>query len=161
MSEDHLIQSDIVFDAKPDAVPYNYRVSYKVSQLCLIMYICGWQGSCSLIKLHMISFALCTRETMDKLLKFAKGDVASPPIVRFDPAVNRALTFAVAYGFVTQQKSGTYKLTDRGHNYSNQIKLAGDLMIPEIMYLSELSKKLTESKIKELTEIWRGKNARD
>jgi len=98
---------------------------------------------------------------MDKLLKFAKEELSSPPIVRFDPAVNRALTFAVAYGFVTQQKSGTYKLTDRGQKFSDQIKLAGDLMVSEIIYLSELSKKLTESKIKELTEIWRGKNAGD
>ena len=47
------LQGDIIFDAKPDAVPYNYRISYKVSQLCLIMYICGWGTSCSLIKLHI------------------------------------------------------------------------------------------------------------
>ncbi|MHB1652679.1 MAG: hypothetical protein ACYCVD_09420 [Desulfitobacteriaceae bacterium] len=161
MSENPLLQGDIVFNAKPDAVPYNYRVSYKVSQLCLIMHICGWQGSCSLIKLHMISFALCTRDSMDKLLKFANEELSSPPIVRFDPAVNRALSFAVAYGFVTQQKSGIYKLTDRGRNFPDQIKLVGDLMVSEIMYLSELSKKLTERKIKELTEIWRGKNAED
>lgn len=161
MSESLFLQGDIVFDAKPDAVPYNYRVSYKVSQLCLIMRICGWQGSCSLIKLHMISFALCTRDSMDKLLKFADDELSSPPVVRFDPAVNRALTFAVAYGFVTQQKSGTYKLTDRGKNFSDQIKFVGDLMTSEITYLSELSKKLTESKIKEMTEIWREKNVED
>ena len=30
------VQADIVFNAKPDAIPYNYRISYKVSQLCLI-----------------------------------------------------------------------------------------------------------------------------
>ena len=58
MANQFPLQGDIVFDAKPDAVPYNYRISYKVSQLCLIMYICGWGTSCSLIKLHMISFAL-------------------------------------------------------------------------------------------------------
>lgn len=56
--------ADIVFDAKPDAVPYNYRISYKVSQLCLIMRICGWGGTCSLIKLHMISFALISRDNI-------------------------------------------------------------------------------------------------
>ena len=50
MVDDSLIKGDIVFNAKPDAVPYNYRISYKVSQLCLIMRICGWGDSCSLIK---------------------------------------------------------------------------------------------------------------
>ena len=55
MVDDSLIKGDIVFNAKPDAVPYNYRISYKVSQLCLIMRICGWGDSCSLIILQMIS----------------------------------------------------------------------------------------------------------
>jgi len=159
MLEKPLLQGDIVFDAKPDAVPYNYRISYKVSQLCLIMHLCGRGGSCSLIKLHMISFALCTRDSMDKLLQFSNGDLVTPPIVRFDPAVNKALTFAIAYGFIAHQKTGNYKLTDRGRNLSEQIKVVGDLMISEILYLTELSKKLTESKIKELVELWRVNNA--
>ena len=67
MANQFPLQGDIIFDAKPDAVPYNYRISYKVSQLCLIMYICGWGTSCSLIKLHMISFALLSRKNMDNL----------------------------------------------------------------------------------------------
>jgi hypothetical protein len=41
MRETPLEYTDIVFNAKPDAVPYNYRISYKVTQLCLIMRICG------------------------------------------------------------------------------------------------------------------------
>jgi len=155
MTENTLLQNDIVFNAKPDAVPYNYRISYKVSQICLIMYICGWQGSCSLIKLHMISSALSTHDNMDKLLSFSNKECAFPPVVRFDPAVNKALTYAVAYGLVAQQKTGNYKLTTKGKNFAYQITVVGDLMILEIQYLSKLSKKLTEGKIKDLTYIWR------
>ena len=149
------LQGDIIFDAKPDAVPYNYRISYKVSQLCLIMYICGWGTSCSLIKLHMLS-----RKNMDNLLEFSDKTNESV-VVRFDPAVNRALTYAVAYGFVVQQQNGNYKLTDQGKNFAERIKLAGDLMVTEIRELTDLSKRLTESRIKELTEIWRDRHAED
>ena len=152
------LQCDIIFDAKPDAVPYNYRISYKVSQLCLIMYICGWGTSFSLIKLHMISFALLSRKNMDNLIEFSDKTRESV-VVRFDPAVNRALTYAVAYGFVVQQPNGNYKLTDQGKNFAEQIKLAGDLMVTEIRELTDLSKRLTESRIKELTEIWRDRHA--
>lgn len=158
MVDDSLIKGDIVFNAKPDAVPYNYRISYKVSQLCLIMRLCGWGDSCSLIKLQMISYALFSEETMVRLVDFADG-VGPAPIVRFDPAVNKALTYAIAYGFVSQQKTGNYKLTAKGHNLAEQIKIAGDLMITELSRLKELSKKLTEVKIKELTELWRSNNA--
>lgn len=101
------VQADIVFNAKPDAIPYNYRISYKVSQLCLILHICGWGNSCSLIKVHMISYALLSRENMDNLINFSERKNESV-IVRFDPAVNRALTYAIAYGFIIQQKTGNY-----------------------------------------------------
>ena len=154
------LQGDIIFDAKPDAVPYNYRISYKVSQLCLIMYICGWGTSCSLIKLHMISCALLSRKNMAKLIDFSDKTNESV-VVRFDPAVNRALTYAVAYGFIVQQPNGNYKLTDQGKNFAERMKLAGDLMVTEIRELTYLSKRLTESRIKELTEIWRDRYAQD
>lgn len=158
MVDNSLIKGDIVFNAKPDAVPYNYRISYKVSQLCLIMRICGWGDSCSLIKLQMISYALFSSETMSQLINYAEG-YGPAPIVRFDPAVNKALTFAIAYGFVSQQRNGNYKLTTKGHNLAERIKIVGDLMTSELTSLGDLSKKLTEVKIKELADLWRTNNA--
>ena len=158
MAEQFPIQGDIIFDAKPDAVPYNYRISYKVSQLCLIIYICGRGMSCSLIKLHMISFALLSRNNMENLIEFS-DKINESVVVRIDPAVNRALTYAVAYGFIMQQQNGNYKLTDQGKKFAERIKLAGDLMVTEIIELTELSKRLTESRIKKLTEIWRERHA--
>lgn len=158
MGNMQLLQGDIVFDAKPDAVPYNYRISYKVSQLCLIMFICGRGASCSLIKLQMISFALLSHDNMENLINFSERAKESV-IVRFDPAVNRALTFAMAYGFVEQQPTGHYKLTEQGKNLAKRIKLDGSLMTSEIRALTELSKRLTESRIKELIDIWRNQHA--
>ena len=81
--------------------------------------------------------------------------------MRFDPAVNRALTFAIAYGFVEQQRTGNYKLTERGRRLADQIKLVDDLMATEISDLNTLAKKLTETKVKELIEMWRDKHAED
>lgn len=158
MRESPLEYNDIVFDAKPDAVPYNYRISYKVTQLCLIMRICGRGNVCSLIKLHMNSCALISNDNMRKLLEFTEG-TGTAPIVRFDPSVNRALTYAIAYGLVEQQRNAKYKLTERGHRLAEQIKLAGDLMVIEISNLNTLAKKLTEAKANELVDMWRTKNA--
>jgi len=150
--------TDIVFDAKPDAVPYNCRISYKVTQICLIMRICGYGNVCSLIKLHMISFALISRENMRSLIEFADG-IGSAPIVRFDPSVNRALTYEIGYGLIRRQQNAKYKLTDRGKQLAEQIKAVGDLMTVEIYDLNLLSKKLTESKIEEIVDRWRIKDA--
>ena len=158
MRESPLEYTDIVFDAKPDAVPYNYRISYKVTQLCLIMRICGRGDVCSLIKLHMISFALISQENMRKLLEFTDG-TGTAPIVRFDPSVNRALTYSIAYGLIEQQPNAKYKLTERGHHLAEQIKIAGDLMVIEIGNLNTLAKKLTEAKVNDIVDMWRMKNA--
>ena len=158
MKEAPLKYTDIVFDAKPDAVPYNYRISYKVTQLCLIMRLCGRGDVCSLIKLHMISFALISHDNMRKLVAFVDG-TGSAPIVRFDPSVNRALTYAIGYGLVKQQENAKYKLTDRGKQLAEQIKTVGDLMVVEMNDLNSLAKKLTEGKIEEIVDRWRIKDA--
>lgn len=144
------IYGDIVFNAKPDAVPYNYRISYKVSQLCLIMHICGRGNSCSLM----------SQQNMDKLIDFSERTDESV-VVRFDPAVNRALTYSAAYGFISQQPNGNYKLTKQGQNLAERVKLAEDLMTNEIRLLTALSKKLTETRIKELIDVWRDRHAED
>ena len=151
----------IVFNAKPDAVPYNYRISYKVSQLCLIMSTCSRQGSCSLIKLHMISYALCSTKGMDKLAGFTESKITEAPIVRFDPSVNRALLFAIADGLIVQQKTGTYKLTVKGRALTVAIENDPTVMVVEKADLSLLEKKLTEEKIKQLSELWRGIYVKD
>lgn len=155
-----LPDSDIVFNAKPDAVPYNYRISYKTAQLCLIMSICGRSGSCSLIKLQMISYALLSAKNREKLLNFTEN-MLPVPLVRFDPAVNRALTFLLAYGFVEQQKTGTYKLTQSGKSYSSAIINDGNVMLAEIQELRLIAKKLTETKINTLVSAWRKEYAED
>ena len=158
MREAPLKYTDIVFDAKPDAVPYNYRISYKVAQLCLIMRICGRGDVCSLIKLHMISFALISHENMRNLVEFADG-IGSTPIVRFDPSVNRALTYAIGYVLIKRQQNAKYKLTDRGKQLAEQIKAVGDLMVIEMDDLNLLAKKLTENKVEEIVDRWRIKDA--
>ena len=155
--EELIEYSSIVFDAKPDAVPYSYRISYKVSLLCLIMKLCGRANVCSLVKLHMISFALISHDNMEKLKEFIDGK-NEEPIVRFDPSVNRALTYAIAYGLIEQQQTAKYKLTKRGIQLAEQILIAEDLLIMEINDLNMINKKLTESKVTEIIDRWKIKD---
>lgn len=154
MEETSLNYSNIIFEAKPDAVPYNYRISYKVTQLCLILRLCSRGNVCSLIKLHMISFALISHDNMKKLIDFAEGK-SNAPLVRFDPSVNRALTYAVAYGLIDSQQNAKYKLSACGLKLVEQVQISGDLMAFEINELNTLSKKLTETKINEIVNTWR------
>lgn len=157
---DYLLTENIVFDAKPEAVPYNYRISYKVSQVCLIISITCQREGCSLIKLHIISNALNTNEEMKTLLKYLDGS-SLDMIVRFDPAVNRAIKYAIADKLIYQLKNGTFKLTNKGRELVKFINKDSNLMIHEKKQLKSLGNQLTPDRIKELMSLWRYLNAED
>lgn len=154
----YILADEIIFETKPDAVPYNYRISYKIAQLCLIMDMCS-RGGCSLLKLHMISVGLITKQDMEDLKDLAYERIASYTVVRFDPAVNHAIRFAVGDGIIVQQQNGLYKLTKLGKSYAKKIIKDTQLMKDEKRYLSSLSTMLTEDKIKALTSLWRYSSA--
>lgn len=160
MEKRYLIADEIVFDAKPDAVPYNYRISYKIAQLCLIMDICSRGGS-SLLKLHMISMGLSTKQDMQNLKSMAYNSLTNYIVVRFDPAVNHAIRYATADGLVYQQQNGLFRLTAAGRSYAKKIIKEKNLLTEEKSYLSSLSTMLTEEKIKNLTSLWRYSSAED
>lgn len=156
----YLSKYDIIFDLKPEAVPYNYRISYKLAQLCLIVdKSCSGRSGCSLIKLHIISNALKTRDYMIELDDYIKGNI-SFMLVRFDPAVNRAIKYALADKLIYVLQNGSFKVTDKGKELIKQIERE-NLMISERLYLSQIGNKLGKEKIDELLSSWRYTNAKN
>ena len=156
MNKDFLMTDLVVFDAKPDAVPYKYRISYKIGQICLILSICGGT-SCSFLKMQMISNALNDKKSEKELLEFCEdNNLLFVSAIRFDPAVNRVLGYALADGIIKQLVKGTYKLTDKGKKFVKKIKQDKELMANEIGFLERIGNRLSEEKISELMNRWRG-----
>lgn len=159
MESKYLLSEEIIFDAKPIAVPYNYRISYKISQLLLILSLCSPRGGCSLVKLHMIAMALSTDASMRNLELYVERDDLEIPVVRFDPAVNRALVYAITDNVIIQQKDGKLKLSPIGKLYVERIMKQQDLMCREKIFLKKISNKITEAAIKDIMTNWRYQNA--
>ncbi len=157
---DYLLTNEIIFDSKPDAVPYNYRISYKMAQLCLIISkSCSGREGCSLVKLHIISNGLNTEKNMRELEDYVNERMGFM-LVRFDPAVNRALKYAIADDLVAQLKNGTFKLTKNGKEFIKRIEKE-DILLEEKSFLNKLGTRLTKEKIERLMSLWRYKNAED
>lgn len=155
MNKAFLMTDLVVFDAKPDAVPYKYRISYKMGQLCMILSICGG-SSCSFLKIQIISNALNDKKNEKELLEFCENNnLLFAAAIRFDPAVNRVLGYALADGFVKQLVKGTYKLTEKGKKFVKRIRSDKELMTNEIKFLEKIGNRLSEDKISELMDIWR------
>ena len=155
--DNYLLTNKIIFEAKPDAVPYNYRISYKIAQCMIISKSCSGKSGCSLVKMHIISNALNTKECMKSLQDYVNNKNGFM-LVRFDPVVNRAIKYAVADKLVYQLKNGTFRLTDTGKELIKKIEKE-DIMIQEKKFLNELGTKLTNEKIDQLMSLWRYKNA--
>lgn len=155
-----LLSDTIIFDGKPIAVPYNYRISYKISQLMLIIQLCcSSRSGCSLIKLHLLSAFLDPNTSFHQLLDIADGKISEIPVIRFDPVVNRALLYAVSEGAIVQQKDGKYKLSPVGKKYVALIMEENSLMLREKELLSKISTRITEQIIKDIISNWRYGNA--
>ena len=160
MIQDMILTDSILFDPKPIAVPYNYRISYKIPQILMILSkCCSKRSGCSLIKLQMIATALSNDNDIKELIDYTLKKNDMLPVVRFDPSVNKALRYTLAENLVIQQKNGKYKLSDLGRQYVSAIEDDDKLMRREKEYLTKLGINITEDTIEELMSKWRYQNA--
>lgn len=90
----------------------------------------------------------------ETLRRFTYGDDDIFTIIRFDPAVSRALNYALADRIIFQQSNGLFCLTESGKQFAQKIKDNEALMISEKLFLKEIADKLTEEKINVLVERW-------
>ena len=156
ISLDNFFLTDTIeFDSKPDSVPYNYRISYKVAQVCLIISsCCSGRSGCSLLKIQIFSNALNTKENMYSLKEYLM-EKKSFILVRFDQSVNRAINYAIADDLLYPLKNGTLHLSNKGKLFVTKIKNDKSLLIDEKAYLEKYGKLLTNKKIESLISTWR------
>ena len=128
-----IIPNDVVkirVTSRPMAVPYNYRTSYKICQLLMIISKNNSRATCSLEKIQIVSQVFSSETAFNDLVKFLEVDEIF--MVRFDPIINRAVTFAIAEQLITQQKNGKYKLTQIGKRFMQLIDNDTELLKNEI-----------------------------
>lgn len=149
----------IEFRKRPEPVPYNYRISYKVAQLCIILYMIK-KGGCSFIKLQMISSALSSNYAMTQLIDLINGELPDYSIISFDPSVNNALLYARAEELIVIQSSNNrFKLSKKGKQFAKAIYDNNDIMRTEKNNLKKIIGNITEEAIASLIKRWGDLNA--
>lgn len=151
-----IISNDIIFDAKASPVPYNYRISYKVSLICLIIGKCCGKKGCSSIKLQMVNAATCSQKAKRELFNLINNQfIGETTLIRFDPAISRAINLAIIEGLIYRQSNSLYRLTDKGKTLVTSIYQDDSIMLLEKELFSELANKLTEDLIDRIADTWR------
>lgn len=147
---DYILTDSIVFDSKAHAVPYQYRLSFKISLASLILGLACGKSGCSLTKLHLIMIAMYSEEERNNLLNYANGEATHFLILRYDPTINKTVDFMLAEKIIYQQGNELFRLTKAGKKFLDEIMNDEILLINEKDFLRKLSNKLNEKIIDDL-----------
>ncbi len=142
------------FTDRPIAIPYNYRTSYKISQLCLILHFLFKSKGATLERIQLISAALMTTKANNELISYLENENKFHLIIRFDPTVNVAIKYAIAEGLIKHQKNKTFKLNSKGIKLVQKILTDSELLTREKMGLQNISKYYNEIIIENLLDSW-------
>lgn len=142
----------ITFEKKPIPLPAEYRPMYQIALLVLVLKLCCRANASSLEKLHLFSWCLRSSSNMTELERYLKDGVNSPMLHwTIDPALNRAINYAVADGICEFTPNKKYKLTSKGCSFFSKIENDKELFNDEKDFLLRLGKKLSDEKIDVLT----------
>ncbi len=141
----------IRFSKKPIPLPAEYRPMYQISILALVLKYCCRANTSSLHKLHLFSWCLYSEKNKTALTNLIKNNFRTHiPHWTIDPAVNRALSLAIADGICELTKNQKYRLTSIGLELVNKIDKDLDLFCNEKTYLNFIGRQLTDEIVDKL-----------
>ena len=148
--------SGVTFAEREVPVPYNYRIQYRMAQIVLILGICVSKGSCSWIKMQMLSSAINYEKEYEKLNRCLQGwCTGSIPYIKSDPALYRAIGYSEAEELVEFNHSLKLSLTKKGRTFFDELMSETDILLHEKEILQSIGSQLTETKVESFAKMWR------
>lgn len=146
----------ITFKRKPIDIPAEYRPMYLIGLIVMILYHCCRKHTSVLLKLHLFNWCLRSKRNMEVIQKFVDSKKKTKtPYWCIDPALNRALKYAVADNICTIEaktdKNNRYTLSEKGIALATAINNDTELMIKEKEFLSYIGLKLSDETVLNLT----------
>ena len=155
-----LYAEKITFSKKPISIPPEYRPSYSIALIVLILKICCQGSKSSLLKLHLINWALKSNENKDSLKKFVLSNYTeNSKTWGIEPSLNRALNYSV-HEEICSIENGKYLLLEKGEIFFSKIVENPEYLNQEIDFLNFLGKrKITDNRIDSIFKKWKTQNA--
>lgn len=141
------------FDEQPDPVPASLRPARRIPLLLLLVAKCHGSGAHWKV-LQLLNWTTKDPRNMELLLALQEhSDIPDRPVVRFEPALDRALDLAVGLGWLEQKTSRAFRLTPDGKSLVADIE-ATETFDRERQILDGYSGKMTAAEADRLLE-WR------
>lgn len=149
------MKDNISFNRRPIAQPIDYRPIWKIGQLLLIIRDGSSTAGCTLLKLHLFSWAFQSYKNREKLRNWINSDFESEmSIWTLSPHVSRAVAFALGEKLLKEEK-GKYSLTTEGQEYVEEMDNIDEAYLDEKKVLNRYGKIISDSKIDKLAKDWK------
>lgn len=146
------VRSGVFFTRRPDPIPGDLRISWRVATAVLILRRCRG-NTANLEQIHVLTWALRSyrgRKVIHEwfLAKRKPNDL----IIRHDPSTARTINLAVAGGLAVRNSNSTISLTGRGERLAHVLWGRPDMLAAEKDFLSTLPARITQRSIRDLLE---------
>lgn len=136
---------------KPYSVPIEMRPLWRISLLiAAIATVGGDKGYLSVKKVNLLVWMLIRRKRWSEYESFLHGRSMNIPLISTDTATYKAIEFALAKSLIRLDSSRLF-ITEAGL-VLYRLLIENDIMRNEILFLGEVGKKLTDKKVKAITE---------
>ena len=142
---DDLLAVPFRFVRRPGPVPASLRPEWRIAAVLLTLRYC-WANKATRRQLHVMNWALRTPDARQIFRRVLDGTMRpDEAIVRFDPAVERALQFAKGEALILA--AGEFvALTPRGDRFVDTLLRTKDCMDDEKAFLKTVGK-LSQRKV--------------
>ena len=150
---DLLLDGPFELSARPEPLPGDLRLAWGMALVLLILgRSCGKRAS--LQKLHFMAHSARTRATRKQTQRlFAGGLSTAEMVVRVEPWLNRAISFATAAHLVSLERGAHARLTDAGVQVFDKISEADLIMVEEKDFLDVIAQQATEGTIDKIMRM--------
>jgi hypothetical protein len=143
------------FTARADPISPDFRPERRVA-VCMLIVDKSRAGKASWKAMHVLSWALQSPKRVEMLTNLKNGtNLLDMPVVRFEPALDRALDLALGLGFLTRDGLGPFELTVAGREALAEVQEAG-VLEREVAALAAVNGKVSNRDVERLLE-WRSR----
>lgn len=143
------------FTARADPISPDFRPERRVA-VCMLIVDKSRAGRASWKAMRVLSWALQSPKRVEMLTNLKNGTtMLDMPVVRFEPALDRALDLALGLGFLTRDGVGPFELTDAGREALAEVREAG-VLETEVAALAAVNGKVSNRDVERLLE-WRSR----
>lgn len=143
---DALLDQPFMFRDRPSPVPSDLRPVWRVPVVTLLVQACRG-GRATPEQLHVLNWAVRSSDSAATLSAYLAGDLGpSDAVVRFEPALERAVAMARGFGFL-RWETRYWVLTPTGRGVAERVQRHESLLQRERTLLATLPRPLTQTAV--------------